>query len=322
MTLARITTAADDTVRPPGGQLSDVDDAAAGRHSRGGVTDEADRVDFLSGESGRVMGIRTVARALLRDAAHDLARLVTLEPLRLARAAAVAPPTRRVLALGATVRPERQPFVDAAIAELRRSRHDVEVAFVRGEGRGKFANLNAALAERSLAGVDWLLVVDDDVSLPRGFLDRFLFLVERFDLRLAQPAHRARSHAAWRVTRRQGGSVLRETQFVEIGPVTAFHRDTFDVLLPFPDVAMGWGLDVHWAAVARERGWRCGVADAVAVRHLVPIADDYPWEQAADEGRRFTAGRPFVPTGEAKRTLVRHRSWLDGVAVSPGLPRS
>ena len=34
-------------------------------------------------------------------------------------------------------------------------------------------------------------MVDDDVVLPRGFLDRFLFLAERFGLQLAQPAHRA-----------------------------------------------------------------------------------------------------------------------------------
>ena len=30
---------------------------------------------------------------------------------------------------------------------------------------------------------------------------------------------------------------------------------------------MGWGLDVHWAALAREHGWRCGVVDAVSIRH-------------------------------------------------------
>ena len=68
---------------------------------------------------------------------------------------------------------------------------------------------------------DWLLVVDDDVVLPRGFLDEFVFLAERFDLSLAQPAHRHRSHAAWEVTRRRPFSVVRETGFVEIGPVTA-----------------------------------------------------------------------------------------------------
>ncbi len=53
--------------------------------------------------------------------------------------------------------------------------------------RGKFENLNALLAAHPPDGFDWLLVVDDDVALPRGFLDRFLFLAERLDLR-ARPA--------------------------------------------------------------------------------------------------------------------------------------
>ena len=73
------------------------------------------------------------------------------------------------------------------------------------EGRGKFENLNLLLAAHPADGHDWLLVIDDDVELPRGFLDRFLFLCERFSLALAQPAHRLHSHAAWPVTRRRRG---------------------------------------------------------------------------------------------------------------------
>src|SRR5205823_400889 len=76
-----------------------------------------------------------------------------------------------------------------------------------------------------------------------------------------------RPPAAWGVTRRRPDSVVRETSFVEIGPVSAFHRETFGALLPFPDLRMGWGLDLHWAAVARERGWRMGVVDAVVIAH-------------------------------------------------------
>ena len=37
--------------------------------------------------------------------------------------------------------------------------------------RGKFENLNALLAAHPPAAYDWLLVIDDDVALPRGFLD-------------------------------------------------------------------------------------------------------------------------------------------------------
>ena len=264
--------------------------------------------DFLSGESGRVTGRRAVVTATVRDAAYDLWQRLRLEAPRLARAAARSPATRRVLVLG-TMRPERRATMEPTLAELRRSRHDVEVALSVGGGRGKFGDLNAVLAEHDLARVDWVLAVDDDIVLPRGFLDRFLFLAERFELKMAQPAHRFRSHAAWRVTRRRLASAVRETQFVEIGPLTAFHRDTFARLLPFPPVEMGWGLDVHWAAIAREEGWRVGIVDALPIRHLIPVAVDYAWERAVAEGEKFVASRPYVPAGEAQRTLVTHRTW-------------
>jgi len=268
-------------------------------------SDPVPEPDFLSGSSGTV----TSRRASLRDLALDAGLLVRGVPWRLARAARRTPPRRRVLVLGVE-RPELPGHMAAARAELERSRHQVEVVVSAAGGRGKFENLNAMLERHSPAGRDWLLVVDDDVRLPRGFLDRFLFLAERFDLRLAQPAHRRRSHAAWEVLRRVGGSVARETAFVEIGPVTAFHRSTFADLLPFPELRMGWGLDLHWGALARERGWRVGVIDAVTVGHtLRPVAAGYPREDAIAEARAFLADRPYVPAAEARRALAVHRRW-------------
>ena len=266
--------------------------------------------DWASGESGIVGGVRLGVRTRVEDALLDARRWATLEPLRLRRAAGHAPPRRlRVLAIGVE-REDRANLMDAARAELRRSRHDVEVATCGIGGRGKFENLNALLDAHPPAAHDWLLALDDDVALPRGFLDRFLFLAERFELKLAQPAHRRRSHAAWRVTRRRGGSVVRETQFVEIGPVCAFHRDTFEALLPYPQLQAGWGLDSHWAALARERGWRIGVVDATPIRHVVrPIADSYRRADAMAEAQAFLAGRPYVTAAEAQRTLATHARW-------------
>jgi hypothetical protein len=201
---------------------------------------------------------------------------------------------------------ERPPL--ALSPELRRSAlHRVEVVTGGPGTRGKFENLNALLAGRDLGAVDWLIVADDDVVLPPGFLDRFLALAERFDLRLAQPAHRLASHAAWPVTRRRPASLARETAFVEIGPVTAFHRSTFAALLPFPALRMGWGLDAHWSAVAREHGWRMGVVDATPVLHTIPQAASYPREEAVAEARAFLAGRPYVTRDEAAVTLRTHR---------------
>jgi hypothetical protein len=264
--------------------------------------------DVFSGTSGQVWGIRATSRAVIADAACDAAAWATLIPWRLRQVARAAPP-RRVLALGVESAGEDNVLA-AARSELARSHHDVQFAGTAAGSRGKFENLNDLLATHPAAGQDWLLVVDDDVVLPSGFLDVFLFLAERFDLALAQPAHRWRSHAAWRVTRRRPGVLARETRFVEIGPVTALRATTFEALLPFPPLRFGWGLDLHWSALARENGWRQGIIDATPVRHgLRRIAASYDRGDAVAETHRFLAERPYTPATEAQRTLMAHRRW-------------
>ncbi len=274
------------------------------------------RDDFLSGTSGTVGGLDAMRRAV-RDETVSAWEILSARRMRLALASRHAPPLMRVLALSVE-RPQHRQLTDAIHAELLRSRHNVEVHTTQPDGRGKFENLNLLLAEceegemgeTPINEYDWLLVIDDDVELPQGFVDRFLFLCERFSLSLAQPAHRLHSHAAWPVTRRHPGSVVRETGFVEIGPVTAFAKPTFPVLLPFPELRMGWGLDMHWAALARQHGWRCGIVDAVAIRHRVaPAAAGYGREDAVAEARSFLATRPYLSAREAARTLSTHRSW-------------
>lgn len=263
--------------------------------------------DFTSGSSGLVVGVRLTTQALALDALCDATALARLERLRLRRAAADWP-RRRVLVL-AVERADEPTLLASAQAELMRSRHEVSFRATTAGARGKFENLNTLLERDPPAGYDWLLVLDDDVSLPPGFLDTFVFLSERFDLRLAQPAHRHRSHAAWSVTRRRPASLVRETAFVEIGPVCAFHAETFGVLLPFPSLRVGWGLDVHWSALAAQRGWKLGIVDATPMRHGVrPIAAAYGHGAAVEEGARFLSGRPYIPAAETQRTIATHRS--------------
>jgi len=99
---------------------------------------------------------------------------------------------------------------------------------------------------------------------------------------------------------------VRETNFVEIGPFTAFRRETFSAFLPFPDVKMGWGLDVYWSAVAAEHDWRIGVVDATPIMHLHPAGATYRRAEAIAEAERFLDGRRYVHR-DAVRTLRRHR---------------
>jgi GT2 family glycosyltransferase len=247
--------------------------------------------DFLAGRSGTVGGRRDVLRRLA-DVALDAEAL----PRRLR--AAAGQERRRILVVGIR-RPGR--LMDEAVTELLRSRHEVITRIVDIDERGKFERLRAELdvLAEDVALADWLLLIDDDVELPRGFLDRFVCIAERAGLRLAQPAHRRRSHAAWPVTRRHPGQDARRTRFVEIGPVTALHSDTFAALLPFPPLSMGWGLDVHWGAVAAEHGWPVGVVDATPVGHTAPAAGGYAREAPVAEARAFLADRPYVTRAEA-----------------------
>jgi hypothetical protein len=131
---------------------------------------------------------------------------------------------------------------------------------------------------------------------------------------MAQPAHRRRSHAAWPVTRRRPGQDVRRTRFVEIGPVTALHRDTFGALLPFPALSMGWGLDVHWGAIAAEHGWPVGVVDATPVRHTAPAGGGYARDATVAEARDFLAERSYVTRAEA--------GWSEPAAAAPRRRRS
>jgi hypothetical protein len=206
------------------------------------------------------------------------------------------------------VRPELAGAAAAAGRRLERSRHHVDIRPIAPQpGAGKWRNLNDALKANPVEGYDWLLIVDDDTALPAGFLDAFIAEAERRGFRLAQPAHAFDSHAAWRVTRRAPLASSRRTRFVEIGPVTALHSSTFDVLLPFPDLQMGWGLDVHWAAVAEEHGWPVGIVDLTPIRHTRPVAADYPREAAMAEAQRFLAERPYIPREQAAEVLEVYR---------------
>jgi hypothetical protein len=275
---------------------------------------------FLSGESGTVAGKRLAVTRTAADWAYDAAHAVTLAGPRLDRLAARQEP-RRILVLS-IYRPGS--LLPGALERLSSKRHDVRFAFgATGDpdpalaGRtafdhssgGKFENLNRLLAAAPpVTEHDWLIAADDDVELAPRFLDRCVALCERLRLDIAQPAQTMRSHAAWRVTRRRPFSLARRTQYVEIGPVTIFSRRAAAALTPFPELRFGWGLDNHWGALAQEHGWRLGILDSLPVRHESRrVASTYTHEEAIEEGRRFLAGRPYVRTEEAQRTLATYR---------------
>ena len=93
---------------------------------------------------------------------------------------------------------------------------------------------------------------------------------------------------------------MRASRFAEIGPLTAFAAESFQTLLPFPELRMGWGLDAHWSALARERGWPVGIVDATPILHTTPVGGGYARADAVAEARAFLAARPYVTREEAR----------------------
>ena len=90
--------------------------------------------------------------------------------------------------------------------------------------------------------------------------------------------------------------------------MTGFRREVASELFPFPELRFGWGLDLHWAALAAERGWRLGVVDALPVRHEASlVAAEYPRGEAIGEAQRFLADRPYLASTAAGDVLAVHR---------------
>ncbi len=184
-------------------------------------------------------------------------------------------------------------LADAAIAELSKSRrHQIEQRWIAidesGSGRCDLPGTVAVVAERtpkfallgdivSDAGAfDYLVVCDDDVGLPAGFLDDFIALAERFEFALAQPARTLSSYVDHAITRQAPGLLARATRFVEIGPVFAANAAAMRLILPFDArTPMGWGLDFVWPLLIEREGLRMGIVDATPVDHSFrpPVAN-------------------------------------------------
>jgi hypothetical protein len=217
-------------------------------------------------------------------------------------------------------------YLRQVVADAQASRHTVEFAFgclqapdpalasytpVANLSGYKFPNMNAvlrAIGPRGVSRSDWVIIVDDDIAIRAGFFDRFLALLEHFQVSIAQPALTRMSYPAWRVTRRRPFSLLRETWYAE-PQLTAFRSDVAAEVLPFSEAYDGFGQDYYWAWLARESGWRVAVVDAVPVRHESrPYGTQYSMEHSVMQQKRALRGRPSVPLTDLNITRSTHWS--------------
>jgi hypothetical protein len=134
----------------------------------------------------------------------------------------------------------------------------------------KFTLINRLIGEADIAEYDYIMVCDDDVSLPADFTDRFIGWQQRCDFALAQPARTWNSYVDHGFVRRSLWSKARETRFVEIGPIFCMNRTMAKLLVPFDQTsAMGWGYDLVWPVIAKQHGLKLGIVDDAAIEHSI-----------------------------------------------------
>jgi hypothetical protein len=169
----------------------------------------------------------------------------------------------------------------------------------------KFKILNELLAVENVEDYDYVLLTDDDVVLPEGFLDGLIGVQAELGFALAQPARTANSYIDHPIVEQQQGVLARRTMFVEIGPVISFHRSCYDLVFPFDLTSpMGWGYENVWSRRLAERGLKMGIIDAVPVDHsLRKPVENYSWAEANAQRRRLLARQPHYPLDQCFRVL-------------------
>jgi hypothetical protein len=159
----------------------------------------------------------------------------------------------------------------------------------------KWRTVAAVLGQIDRESYDWFLFPDDDLEYPPDFLPRFLGVLERHDIAMAQPALTPDSHSTWEICTRVEGSRVRLTNFVEV-MTPCFRRDALELLLPSIDDAvspMGYGFDLHWGFACEAAGLRQGIVDATPVAHRFrPVGTHYGGDDLHGQGYAYGSRYP------------------------------
>jgi hypothetical protein len=172
----------------------------------------------------------------------------------------------------------------------------------------KFSLLNGMLRDLAWVDYDWILVSDDDIVVPHGFLDAYLGYQAKFQFALAQPARTRWSYADHKFARQMAGMDARETRFVEIGPLFSVNQRFAPLIFPFDETSpMGWGYDYAWPLLAQSNAVSIGIIDATPVDHsLRKQAVTYDGAAAAADMSRYFLNHPHLTRREAFSVLKHY----------------
>lgn len=247
--------------------------------------------NYFDHEGSKFIGRKYRRLALAMNALHGIFLIISRRLKGIERRGKASQP-QNVLIVAVEV-PGREGDLARVRNSLSKSRHNIEFRTVPMRDKGKLQNTNDALrgASRKLVDYDWIIMTDDDIAFPKGFMDRYIAVASESGFDISQPAHCTGSHLTFKVTKRRLFSLSRRTQYVEIGPIVFFRPKTYAEVFPFPDSRWAWGVALLWSEFAVRNEWRLGIVDACPIRHLKPVAKTYDKKSAREEALRLLTER-------------------------------
>lgn len=197
---------------------------------------------------------------------------------------------------------------------------DAVSEWTRGSGKGhKIELFNQLMAcEEASNRTDYVMFLDDDLTIPPGFLPEYLRLVEALGADFAQPALLPESHHSFRATVQRPGLVARRTNWVEM-MIFSMSRRLVDEVAPFTNVGRGagWGFEFTITPALEKLGAYAAIIDACPVEHSYrPLATGYDFRIVALKGlsRLRKLGLTFEPLKVTGHCRELDRGWEDGPA--------
>jgi hypothetical protein len=169
----------------------------------------------------------------------------------------------------------------------------------------KFKILNQLIFKTNLDKYEFVLISDDDITVPNNFIDNYFGVINKYDFSLAQPARTHDSYIDHLIVEQLNGLTARKTRFVEIGPLFSIRKDLYKQMLPFDEKSgMGWGYDFVWPCIIEDLDKNMGIVDAFPVEHKMrkPVIN-YNYEIVTKKMNEYLKTKRHISHNQAFRIL-------------------
>lgn len=114
---------------------------------------------------------------------------------------------------------------------------------------------------------DYMLFIDDDLIFKYKDIDKYFSIISKECIDMSQPSLSKGSFCTWPVFYRAGFRGIRKVNGVEI-MMPAFSRRCFDLIAPYFGISVsGFGLDLLFAKLVGDCGYKIAVVDTIKVSH-------------------------------------------------------